>query len=112
MPRCGARARGGGCKHEPSPAPAAVDALRGVSCEYARGSLSAIMGPSGSGKSTLLHVLAGLDRATSGWVEIDGVRIDRLSDHELTLLRRRLIGFVFLVHAQPGADRAAMHNSL
>ena len=74
---------------------AAVDALRGVSCEFARGSLSAIMGPSGSGKSTLLHVLAGLDRATSGWVEIDGIRIDRLSDHELTLLRRRLIGFVF-----------------
>jgi putative ABC transport system ATP-binding protein len=74
---------------------AAVDALRGVSCEFARGSLSAIMGPSGSGKSTLLHVLAGLDRATSGWVEIDGVRIDRLSDYELTLLRRRLIGFVF-----------------
>ncbi len=45
---------------------AAVDALRGVSCEFARGSLSAIMGPAGSGKSTLLHVLAGLDRATSG----------------------------------------------
>jgi putative ABC transport system ATP-binding protein len=74
---------------------AAVDALRGVSCEFARGSFTAIMGPSGSGKSTLLHVLAGLDRATSGWVEIDGIRLDRLSDRELTLLRRRLVGFVF-----------------
>jgi putative ABC transport system ATP-binding protein len=74
---------------------AAVDALRGVSCEFAAGSFTAIMGPSGSGKSTLLHVLAGLDRPTGGWVEIDGVRLDRLSDHQLTLLRRSTVGFVF-----------------
>jgi putative ABC transport system ATP-binding protein len=75
--------------------PTAVDALRGVSAEFARGSFTAIMGPSGSGKSTLMHVLAGLDRPTGGWVEIGGVRLDRLSDHDLTLLRRRLVGFVF-----------------
>jgi putative ABC transport system ATP-binding protein len=74
---------------------AAVDALRGVTCELVRGSFTAIMGPSGSGKSTLLHVLAGLDRPTGGWVEIDGVRLDELSDRKLTLLRRRAVGFVF-----------------
>src|SRR3954447_9048113 len=73
----------------------AVDALRGVDVAFARGSFSAIMGPSGSGKSTLMHVLAGLDRPTSGWVDLDGVRLDRLSDHDLTLLRRRRVGFIF-----------------
>ena len=74
---------------------AAVDALQGVSCEFARGSFTAIMGPSGSGKSTLMHILAGLDSATSGWVEIDGTRLDTLNDRELTLLRRREVGFIF-----------------
>jgi putative ABC transport system ATP-binding protein len=73
----------------------AVDALRGVDVAFARGSFTAIMGPSGSGKSTLLHILAGLDRPTEGWVEIAGTRLDRLSDRELTLLRRRQVGFVF-----------------
>jgi putative ABC transport system ATP-binding protein len=73
----------------------AVDALRGVAIALARGSFTAIMGPSGSGKSTLLHILAGLDRPTAGWVEIAGTRLDRLKDRELTLLRRREIGFVF-----------------
>src|SRR3954447_8923626 len=73
----------------------AVDALRGVDVALARGSFTAIMGPSGSGKSTLLHILAGLDRPTEGWVEIAGTRLDRLKDRELTLLRRRQVGFVF-----------------
>ena len=54
----------------------AVDALRGVDVAFAPGSFTAIMGPSGSGKSTLLHILAGLDRPTDGWVEIDGTRLD------------------------------------
>ena len=53
------------------------------------------MGPSGSGKSTLLHILAGLETPTGGWVEIAGIRLDKLSDRELTLLRRRDVGFVF-----------------
>jgi putative ABC transport system ATP-binding protein len=73
----------------------AVDALRGVSLEVARGQLVAVMGPSGSGKSTLMHVLAGLDKPSSGTVEIDGTEITTLGDNELTKLRRRHIGFVF-----------------
>jgi putative ABC transport system ATP-binding protein len=73
----------------------AVDALRGVSLDLARGSLTAIMGPSGSGKSTLMHILAGLDRPTSGTVSLDGTEITGLGDTELTKLRRRHIGFIF-----------------
>jgi putative ABC transport system ATP-binding protein len=73
----------------------AVHALRGVDVGFERGSFTAIMGPSGSGKSTLLHILAGLDRPTEGWVEIDGTRLDTLDDRHLTLLRRRAVGFVF-----------------
>jgi putative ABC transport system ATP-binding protein len=73
----------------------AVDALRGVSLEVGGGQLMAVMGPSGSGKSTLMHVLAGLDKPTSGTVEIDGTEITELGDNELTKLRRRHIGFVF-----------------
>jgi len=73
----------------------AVDALRGVDVAFEPGSFTAIMGPSGSGKSTLLHILAGLDRPTDGWVEIDGTRLDALGDRDLTLLRRRSVGFIF-----------------
>ena len=73
----------------------AVDALRGVSVEVARGQLTAVMGPSGSGKSTLMHILAGLDQPTSGTVAINGTEITSLSDNDLTKLRREHIGFVF-----------------
>jgi putative ABC transport system ATP-binding protein len=73
----------------------AVDALRGVSLEVPRGQLTAVMGPSGSGKSTLMHILAGLDRPTSGEVTIAGTTLGKLSDTELTKLRRKHIGFVF-----------------
>jgi putative ABC transport system ATP-binding protein len=73
----------------------AVDALRGISLEIVRGRLTAVMGPSGSGKSTLMHILAGLDRPTSGRVDIDGVDITRLNDNQLTKTRRKHIGFVF-----------------
>jgi putative ABC transport system ATP-binding protein len=73
----------------------AVDALRGVSLEVAAGELVAVMGPSGSGKSTLMHVLAGLDRPTTGTVTIAGTEIGRLKDRQLTKLRREHIGFVF-----------------
>ena len=74
---------------------AAVDALRGVSVGVEDGEFVAVMGPSGSGKSTLLHILAGLDRPTSGEVVIDGTALFSLAERELTLLRRRAIGFVF-----------------
>jgi putative ABC transport system ATP-binding protein len=74
---------------------AAVDALRGITLAFAPGSFTAIMGPSGSGKSTLMHVLAGLDRPTSGTVVIDGHDITKMDDGELTQLRRDRIGFVF-----------------
>jgi putative ABC transport system ATP-binding protein len=73
----------------------AVDALRGVSLAIPSGQFAAIMGPSGSGKSTLMHILAGLDQPSSGAVEIGGQEITTMSDKELTLLRRRHIGFVF-----------------
>ena len=81
---------------------AAVDALRGVDVAFAPGTFTAIMGPSGSGKSTLMHILAGLDRPTSGWVEIDGTRLDALSDRDLTLLRRAP-GRLHLPELQPAA---------
>jgi putative ABC transport system ATP-binding protein len=74
---------------------AAVQALRGVSVEFAEGAFTAIMGPSGSGKSTLLHCMAGLDAPTSGHVFIREADITRLSERDLTKLRRDRVGFVF-----------------
>jgi putative ABC transport system ATP-binding protein len=74
---------------------AAVHALDGVSLELPAGAFTAIMGPSGSGKSTLMHVLAGLDRPTSGTVAIAGTELASLDDKGLTQLRRDKVGFVF-----------------
>jgi putative ABC transport system ATP-binding protein len=73
----------------------AVRALHGVSVRIEPGQLTAVMGPSGSGKSTLMHILAGLDKPTSGSVRIDGTEITTLGDDALTKLRRRHIGFIF-----------------
>jgi putative ABC transport system ATP-binding protein len=73
----------------------AVEALRGVSLDVRAGELVAVMGPSGSGKSTLMHILAGLDKPTTGTVEIAGTDITTLPDAKLTRLRRTHIGFVF-----------------
>jgi putative ABC transport system ATP-binding protein len=73
----------------------AVDALKSVSLDIARGKLTAVMGPSGSGKSTLMHILAGLDQPTSGQVDIAGTEITALDDTALTQLRRDHIGFIF-----------------
>jgi putative ABC transport system ATP-binding protein len=74
---------------------AAVRALDGITVDFPKGRLTAIMGPSGSGKSTLMHCLAGLDRPTSGTVSIDGVELGALDDAKLTELRRDKVGFVF-----------------
>jgi putative ABC transport system ATP-binding protein len=73
----------------------AVDALRGVDLEVDQGKLTAVMGPSGSGKSTLMHILAALDKPTSGTVWIAGTELGGLNDTETTKLRRQHIGFVF-----------------
>ena len=73
----------------------AVDALAGVSVEFSPARFAAIMGPSGSGKSTLMHILAGLDRPTSGSVTLDGIDLAGLDDKALTLLRRERVGFIF-----------------
>jgi putative ABC transport system ATP-binding protein len=74
---------------------AAVDALADVTVDFPTGRFTAIMGPSGSGKSTLMHILAGLDRPTSGSVRVGGVELTELGDRELTQLRRERIGFIF-----------------
>jgi putative ABC transport system ATP-binding protein len=72
-----------------------VHALRGVSLSFPAGEFTAIMGPSGSGKSTLMHLLAGLDRPTSGSVVVDGQELAGLDDRRLTALRRDKLGFIF-----------------
>ena len=72
-----------------------VRALDDVTVDFEGGRFTAIMGPSGSGKSTLMHCVAGLDSLTSGQVFIDGVELGTLSDKELTVLRRKRVGFVF-----------------
>lgn len=73
----------------------AVHALKGVDLSVEKGEFIAIVGTSGSGKSTLLHMLGGLDRPSSGKVIVDGKDIFSLKDEELTIFRRRKIGFVF-----------------
>jgi putative ABC transport system ATP-binding protein len=72
-----------------------ITALAGVSLEIARGSFTAVMGASGSGKSTLLHLLGGLDRPSWGDLLVDGRLIGQISDDEVTLYRRKQVGFIF-----------------
>ncbi|MEG0923703.1 MAG: ABC transporter ATP-binding protein [Anaerovoracaceae bacterium] len=73
----------------------AVDALDGVNLTVENGEFLAIVGTSGSGKSTLLHMLGGLDKPTSGSIIVDGKELSTLTDEELTIFRRRNIGFIF-----------------
>lgn len=77
--------------------PELLTILDSVDLEIASGESVAILGPSGSGKSTLLGLMAGLDRPTEGEVWIAGRRIDRMSEDELSLLRRKQVGFVFQI---------------
>jgi putative ABC transport system ATP-binding protein len=75
-----------------------IDVLQGLDVEVAQGEFLALMGPSGSGKSTLLNLIGGLDQATSGSVDVGGVRISALSGGKLTAWRARHIGFVFQMY--------------
>jgi putative ABC transport system ATP-binding protein len=72
-----------------------VEALKGVNLDISQGQFVTIMGPSGSGKSTLLHLLGGLDRPSSGSVTLNGESIERMSDEQLSIFRRRKLGFIF-----------------
>jgi putative ABC transport system ATP-binding protein len=89
-----------------------VRALDGITVDFAARQFTAIMGPSGSGKSTLLHCVAGLDALTSGHAYIGDADLSSLSDHDLTLLRRDRIGFVFqaynLVPTLPAGDNVTL----
>lgn len=74
---------------------AQVKALDHLSVDFARGEMTAIMGPSGSGKSTLMHCMAGLDKPTSGTVEVEGLEVSSMNQRQLTRFRREQIGFIF-----------------
>ena len=80
-----------------------VTALDGIDLSIAKGEMASLVGPSGSGKSTMLNLIGGLDRPTEGEVELDGQPLSKLSDDELTRVRRDKIGFIFPV-LQPAAD--------
>lgn len=75
-----------------------VHVLEGIDLEVQRGEFLALMGPSGSGKSTLLNLIGGLDRPSSGVIEVDGRRVDRLGGHDLARWRARHVGFVFQLY--------------
>ncbi len=89
-----------------------IEALRGVSFEVPAATCSFFVGPSGSGKSTLLYLLGGLDRPTSGTIEIDGEDLTRMNEVEQDVFRRRKIGFVFqqfnLIHNLTAVDNVLL----
>jgi putative ABC transport system ATP-binding protein len=75
-----------------------VPVLSGLNLEVARGDYVALMGPSGSGKSTLLNLIGGLDRPNGGTIEVDGRRIDQLSERDLAAWRAQHVGFIFQLY--------------
>jgi len=95
LPTAAAAARAENVSKQYGEGDAAVMALDNVSIGINSAEFTAIMGPSGSGKSTLLHVLAGLDRPTSGQIHVGDIELTRLNDKQMTLLRRDQIGFIF-----------------
>ncbi len=88
-----------------------VAALDGVDIDIPEGSLTVIMGPSGSGKSTLLYLLGGLDRPTSGSIEVDGEPLEKMDENSLAVYRRQKVGFIFqsfnLVPSMTALDNVA-----
>lgn len=76
----------------------AVEVLRGLSFELDRGEICVLLGPSGSGKSTLLNIIGGIESADSGYISIDGGRTQDMNEHQLTLYRRRHLGYVFQMY--------------
>ncbi|MCJ7831832.1 MAG: ABC transporter ATP-binding protein [Actinobacteria bacterium] len=109
-------ARAGGAVKIYGEGDAEVRALDGVTATFERGQFTAIMGPSGSGKSTLLHCLAGLDRLSDGSVHIGEVELGSLKEKDLTLLRRRKVGFIFqsfnLIPTLTAAENIALPLSI
>ncbi|MDH3471219.1 MAG: ATP-binding cassette domain-containing protein, partial [Acidimicrobiia bacterium] len=95
---------------------AEVRALDGVTAAFPKGEFTAIMGPSGSGKSTLLHCMAGLDRLTDGSAYIGEVELGSLKEKDLTLLRRKSVGFIFqafnLIPTLSAAENIALPLSI
>ena len=99
--------------------PETVDVLRGIDLDIERGDFVALMGPSGSGKTTLLNLIGGLDTPTSGEIEIEGERIDRMSAGQLSNWRSRHVGFVFqfynlmpMLNAQKNVELPLLLTSL
>ncbi len=88
-----------------------VRALEGVDADIPRNSFTVVMGPSGSGKSTLLHLIGGLDRPTTGVIEVNGQRLDEMDENRLALFRRQAVGFVFqafnLIQSMNALDNVA-----
>ena len=87
-----------------------VKALDGIDLEIEDGEFAAIVGTSGSGKSTLLHMIGGLDRPTEGKVTVSGKEIFSLKDDELTIFRRRKIGFVFQIFEKQPRSKLDRHH--
>ncbi len=72
-----------------------VKALAGIDLSIQKGSFTVVMGPSGSGKSTLLYLVGGLDRATSGKIDVNGFEVERMDENALAIYRRQTVGFIF-----------------